>query len=107
MIKPPKKLSFFFPALRRLEASPIPVPGTCGTVAVSVTGSYCHLMCKHCGGVILKNMSAARTPPALKELARRIAEKGGRSILISGGRTKKGWSPYWISPGPLKRSVPN
>ena len=93
MIKPKKKLSFFFPALRRLEASPFLVPGTCGTVAASVTGSYCHLMCKHCGGAILKNMSAARTPPALKELARRITEKGGRSILISGGADQKGMVP--------------
>jgi lipoyl synthase len=93
MIKPKRKLSFFFPALRRLETSPFLVPGTCGTVAASVTGDYCHLMCKHCGGVILKNMSAARTPSALKELARRITEKGGRSILISGGADPKGMVP--------------
>ncbi len=93
MTKPKKRISFFFPALRRLEASPFPVPRTCGTVAVSVTGDYCRLMCKHCGGIILKNMSAARTPSALKELARRIAEKGGRSILISGGADQKGMVP--------------
>lgn len=93
MVKPIKKLSFFFPALRRLEASPFPVPGTCGTVAVSVTGDLCHLKCKHCGGIILKNMAATRTPPALKEEARRIVEKGGRSILISGGADQKGMVP--------------
>jgi lipoyl synthase len=103
MIKPKKKLSFFFPALRRLETSPFLVPGTCGTVAASVTGSYCHLMCKHCGGVILKNMSAARTPQALIELARRVVEKGGRSILISGGADPKGMVPLLDFTGTIKK----
>lgn len=93
MVKPIKKLSFFFPAMRRLESSPFPVPGTCGTVALSVTGDGCQLKCSHCGGIILKNMAAARTPSALKEAARRIAEKGGQSILISGGADQKGMVP--------------
>lgn len=93
MVKQKKKISFFYPALRRLEENPIPSSETCGTIAVSVTGSRCHLNCKHCGALILKNMAAAQTPQALKEAARRQAEKGGQSILISGGADPKGMVP--------------
>ena len=93
MVKPRTKLSFFYPALRRLKEPPFPSPGPCGTMAVSVTGSHCHLNCKHCGALILENMAATRTPRALKEAARRLAEKGGQSILISGGADPKGMVP--------------
>ncbi len=93
MVKQRKKISFFYPALRRLEENPVLSSETCGTVAVSVTGSQCHLNCKHCGALILKNMAATRTPQALKLAARRLAEKGGRSLLISGGADPKGMVP--------------
>ncbi len=88
-----KPISFFFPALKKVEAPPFPLTKPCGTGAVSVTGSHCALTCKHCGGLILKNMQAARTPQALKEAARRMAEKGGRTILISGGADQEGKVP--------------
>ncbi len=88
-----KGISFFFPSLKQVEALPFPSPNTCGTQAVSITGSHCQLNCKHCGGVILKNMVPARTPQALKEAARRLAGKGGRAILISGGADRKGRVP--------------
>jgi lipoyl synthase len=93
MIHSQKAISFFFPSLKKVEALPFPSPHTCGTQAVSVTGSQCHLNCKHCGGVILKSMQAAQTPQALKEAARRLAGKGGRAILISGGADQKGQVP--------------
>ena len=38
-------------------------------------------------------MTAAETPSALKEAAERIAVKGGRTILISGGADKEGRVP--------------
>ncbi|OGP52205.1 MAG: hypothetical protein A2Y79_13010 [Deltaproteobacteria bacterium RBG_13_43_22] len=93
MSTPEKKISFFFPSLKKVGAQPFAQPNTCGTAAVSVTGTDCRLNCKHCGGVILKNMPAAETPPALKEAAGRVAEKGGQSILISGGADQEGRVP--------------
>ena len=38
-------------------------------------------------------MTAAETPSVLKEAARRIADKGGETILISGGADKEGQVP--------------
>lgn len=102
MDKPPKAVSFFFPALKRVEAAPFPTAETCGTRAVSITGHYCSLNCEHCGGVILKNMQSARTPQALKEAACRVAEKGGQTILISGGADQKGRVPLSNFSGVIK-----
>jgi lipoyl synthase len=89
----PNSLSFFFPSFKKIVSPPGPVSGTCGTTALSVTGSYCGLNCEHCGGLILKNMRPARTPQSLKEEALRVAEKGGQTILISGGADRKGMVP--------------
>jgi uncharacterized radical SAM superfamily protein len=97
-----KGISFFFPSLKKVEALPFPAPNTCGTQAVSVTGSQCQLNCKHCGGVILKNMQTARTPQALKETALRLARKGGRAILISGGADQEGKVPLLDFTGAIK-----
>lgn len=93
MEKAKKSISFFFPALKKVDGLPFSPAKPCGTRAVSVTGSQCSLNCTHCGGVILKNMESTRTPQALKESARRLAEKGGRAILISGGADPSGMVP--------------
>ncbi|MBA4392872.1 MAG: hypothetical protein C0407_04900, partial [Desulfobacca sp.] len=102
MVNSRKAISFFFPSLKKVEALPFPSPNTCGTQAVSVTGSQCRLNCKHCGGVILKNMQAAQTPQALKEAARRLAGKGGRALLISGGADQEGRVPLLDFIGTIK-----
>jgi lipoyl synthase len=93
MTKSGKDISFFFPSLKKVDKLPFSQTTSCGTMAVSITGSHCQLNCKHCGGRILQNMTAAETPSALKEAAKRIADKGGRTILVSGGADKEGQVP--------------
>jgi uncharacterized radical SAM superfamily protein len=88
-----KGISFFFPSLKKIDTLPFTPSSTCGTQAVSVTGSQCRLNCKHCGGLILKNMQDTLTPQALKEAAFRLAQKGSRTILVSGGADRKGQVP--------------
>lgn len=88
-----KNLSFFYPSLKRVETPPLIPTNSCGTQALSITGSHCQLNCKHCGGFILRNMTATETPEALKAAAERIANKGGRNILVSGGANKEGQVP--------------
>jgi uncharacterized radical SAM superfamily protein len=96
-----KKISFFFPSLKKVEPPPFLQTNSCGTQALSITGSHCQLNCKHCGGLILQNMTAAETPVALKKAAERIAGQGGRTILISGGADKDGRVPL----GPFVRVI--
>jgi lipoyl synthase len=88
-----KNISFFFPSLKKVETLPFLPTSSCGTQAVSITGGYCHLKCKHCGGSLLKNMTATESPSLLKATAKRIAFNGSRTILISGGADKKGQVP--------------
>jgi lipoyl synthase len=92
MEPPHRSLTFFYPAFKQMEAPPA-VPSSCGTAAVSVTGTECALRCAHCGGKILQNMQAARTPQALKEAAARLAARGGQTLLISGGADAQGRVP--------------
>jgi len=88
-----KTITFFSPAFKRVESPLIPKSNGCGTVALSVTGSHCHLNCGHCGKTILKHMLPALTPEELKQRASRIAQNGGQGILISGGSDKDGSVP--------------
>ncbi|HMK64818.1 MAG TPA: radical SAM protein [Thermodesulfobacteriota bacterium] len=95
MIDSPKHLSFFYPAFKQVGTLPETGLGAhpCGTMALSVTGEACALRCAHCGGMILKNMQPASTPEELKKIAQRLATRGGRSLLISGGADTQGRVP--------------
>jgi len=53
--------------------------------SVSVTGGFCALNCKHCGGRVLRSMLPAQTPRELLELSRRLAAEGCKGLLLSGG----------------------
>jgi len=88
-----RQLHFFLPSFRTYESGISPEVVSCGTASVSVTGPICRLLCEHCGGKILRNMKAAVTPQALRREARRIFERGGRSILVSGGSEDDGGVP--------------
>lgn len=90
--KPPSCM-FFLPAFRRYDPTFFQGKGTCGTVAVSVTGPECRLRCRHCGGKILENMRPAITPAALWQEARQLGERGRRSLLVSGGARTDGTVP--------------
>jgi len=61
--------------------------------SISVTGPFCALKCKHCGGKVLNTMLPARTPKQLVNLCREIKKNGGVGCLISGGCLPEGSVP--------------
>lgn len=61
--------------------------------SISVTGSFCALKCKHCGGKVLNTMMSALTPKQLIEVCSEVKRKGGIGCLISGGCLPDGSVP--------------
>ncbi len=62
-------------------------------VNVSVTGKACELRCEHCRGKLLESMHHVASGEELVALGRRLAERGARGVLISGGATRDGRVP--------------
>jgi uncharacterized radical SAM superfamily protein len=79
--------SFMYYRSERFCSSPSAFP------SVSVTGSFCALKCKHCGGKVLNTMLPALSPQRLVEVCRDIKAKGGLGCLISGGCLPDGSVP--------------
>jgi len=79
--------SFMYYRAERFCSSPAAFP------SVSVTGSFCALKCKHCGGRVLNTMLPAVTPQRLVEVCREVKAKGGLGCLISGGCLSDGSVP--------------
>lgn len=87
-----KRICFYAPSFiyyenTRFYSSPVVFP------SISVTGSFCALNCKHCGGIVLKNMLPAVTPQKLIRVCSDIKAKGGIGCLISGGCLPDGSVP--------------
>jgi len=87
-----KRIRFYVPSFsyyenRYFRSSPMLFP------SISLTGSYCALNCKHCGGEILKTMISAQTPRELIRVCREVEKKGGVGCLISGGCIPDGSVP--------------
>ena len=87
-----KKIRFYAPSFMyyksaRFCSSPAAFP------SISVTGSFCALKCKHCGGRVLKTMMPAPTPQRFVEVCTEVKEKGGIGCLISGGCLPDGSVP--------------
>ncbi|MEM2793649.1 MAG: radical SAM protein [Candidatus Methanomethylicia archaeon] len=61
--------------------------------AISITGEWCGLKCKYCGGKLLKGMLIVNTPHELYSLCRRLKENGVIGCLISGGFSRDGVLP--------------
>jgi len=79
--------SFMYYRSERFCSSPSAFP------SISVTGSFCALKCKHCGGKVLNTMLPAVSPQRLVEVCRDIKAKGGLGCLISGGCLPDGSVP--------------
>lgn len=60
---------------------------------VSVTGSKCDLMCKHCNARFLRHMVSAEEPRTLIEIARDLSSEDGVGMLVSGGSDRHGQVP--------------
>jgi len=61
--------------------------------SISVTGRFCALKCKHCGGKVLNTMLPAVTPEQLVSLCTQWKQKGAVGCLISGGCLPDGSVP--------------
>jgi len=61
--------------------------------AISVTGSYCALNCKHCGRILIERLAPATTPQELVKTCLKFHERGSVGALLTGGCTKEGKVP--------------
>jgi uncharacterized radical SAM superfamily protein len=87
-----KKIRFYAPSFMYYKtshfcSSPAAFP------SISITGSFCSLKCKHCGGKVLNTMLSALTPKQLVEVCSDVKRKGGIGCLISGGCLPDGSVP--------------
>lgn len=60
---------------------------------ISITGKFCGLHCKHCGGKVLETMHAAKSPLELFELCLKLKQEGAQGCLLSGGCLPDGSVP--------------
>lgn len=58
--------------------------------SISISGSKCLLLCEHCKAKYLRFMHSAERGEELTGLARRLAQKGAKGFLISGGCDQEG-----------------
>jgi uncharacterized radical SAM superfamily protein len=68
--------------------------------AISVTGSYCDLRCRHCQGKLLESMIPAEDPETFSKIADRLRLAGALGVLVSGGADQNGEVP-------LKKFIPS
>lgn len=88
------QISFYTPGLRRYKTSEYAEQDTAEFVSVSLTGTACALGCEHCKMVILRGLtSLPYVGSTLFELCARLAERGARGVLISGGNDAQGRVP--------------
>ena len=86
------KLFIYAPGMVNYETSycrsnPISFP------AISVTGRWCYLNCEHCRGKLLESMFPAGSPDQFYHLMKKLAKKGAKGFLISGGSNEEGYVP--------------
>lgn len=61
--------------------------------SISITGSYCALMCDYCKGRYLSGMKKVHTPKELYDLVKNLVKSGVKGVLISGGFNSDGVLP--------------
>lgn len=79
--------SFMYYKTGYFRSSPAAFP------SISVTGRFCALKCKHCGGKVLSTMLPVVTPEQLVDLCKQLKQKGAIGCLISGGCLPNGAVP--------------
>jgi uncharacterized radical SAM superfamily protein len=84
---------FFTPSLKHYRTDEVSTPADARFVPISVTGSSCRLMCDHCGAGILESMIPALDPEALLRTGARLAARGVRGLLLTGGSDERGVVP--------------
>ncbi|MBK9715023.1 MAG: radical SAM protein [Kouleothrix sp.] len=95
------RITFYTPGLRRYKTAEYAGQDAAEFVSVSLTGTACALGCEHCGKTILRGLtSLPYAGGSLYDLCARLAERGARGVLISGGSDARGRVP-------LHRHIPD
>jgi uncharacterized radical SAM superfamily protein len=90
----PNRIRFHAPGLKRYRTSEYREQDPTAFVAVSVTGTSCALACEHCKTGVLRGMTELpRAEGSLFDLCARLAARGARGVLVSGGSDRKGRVP--------------
>jgi lipoyl synthase len=93
----PRTMEFYAPGLKRWQSSEWQPENPRTFLPVSVTGSACALKCDHCfadqGAKVLEGMVTPRPQETLFDVAARLARRGTRGLLVSGGSTRGGGVP--------------
>lgn len=90
----PDRIRFHAPGLKRYQTSEYTTHDAAEFVSISVTGSACALSCEHCRMQVLHGMEdLSRFEGSLFELCARLAAKGARGVLVSGGSDSRGRVP--------------
>lgn len=58
--------------------------------AISLSGNFCRLKCRHCDATYLGGMRPAETPEMLLEVCRTLKRGGANGVLLSGGSDEEG-----------------
>ncbi len=87
-----KEIRFYAPSFMYYKTEHF-CPSATAFPSISVTGAFCGLKCKHCGGKVLNTMLPALTPKRLVEVCNDVKVKGGLGCLISGGCLPDGSVP--------------
>ncbi|MFN4133113.1 MAG: hypothetical protein ACK4GQ_01940, partial [Candidatus Hadarchaeales archaeon] len=61
---------------------------------ISITGRGCRLDCRHCSRQYLEQMLPCPFPDLLFKTCVKLAERGAKGVLLSGGCNEKGYVPY-------------
>lgn len=87
-------IAFHAPGLKGYKTSEYDGHNAAEFVSISVTGTACALSCEHCMMSVLKGMTALPyVHSSLYDLCERLAERGARGVLISGGCDNRGRVP--------------
>jgi len=88
------RITFHAPGLKRYATSEYSCHDAAEFVSISLTGTSCALSCEHCKVQVLHGMQdLASFSGGLYDLCARLAEKGARGVLVSGGSDLKGRVP--------------
>jgi uncharacterized radical SAM superfamily protein len=90
----PHEITFHAPGLKGYRTSEYNGHHAGEFVSVSLTGMACALSCEHCKTAVLRGMAdLSQFQGSLFELCKKLAARGARGVLISGGSDKHGRVP--------------
>jgi lipoyl synthase len=89
----PRPITFSAPRIKRYETDEFQPSGEPRFVAVSLNGEKCHLQCDHCRTRMLKALYHVDSGAQFEQLAARLADRGCRGMLLTGGCDADGTIP--------------